>query len=575
MRKLWLLVILLLSPAQCDEGHSISWTGWDGAFDRAERENKLVFLNLEAVWCHWCHVMDKTTYRDPRVLALLKEGTVAVRVDQDARPDLSNRYQSYGWPATIIFDAEGRELARLSGYVEADRLVAILERLQSNPEPLQDGPQNEPLRGTSKLSRGLIDGLVKRHFELYDEALGGWGLTHKFVNAPVVEYCLLRALDGDERNREMAIKTLDANLALIDPEWGGVYQYSDSGVWDSPHYEKIMQSQAGNLKVYSLAYSQFGYPRYLRAARQIAQYLMNEMSAPDDGFYASQDADLVQGTKAKEYFELPSDRRLELGTPRIDTAEYARECGLASEALALYAAVSGDEEALDRAVMSAAWAIEERQEEAGGFRHGSEADPQLYLGDTLYMGRAFLMLYRVHANLLWLQKAQQCGDFISTRFAKEGADGFYTSDQLIVRDRVENADLARFFNLLHAHTGDPKHREMAEKALRYFTVEGATENFNPGGILLAAQEMATDTPHITLTIEEISEESDQLNQAAAGSPVGSLRLDVCYSGEPLPPHCEVTYPANGAHAAYICTKGRCTGPVNKVEEMREFWLSKY
>src|ERR1700687_448255 len=85
---------------------AIRWEGWsDGAFERARSQKRLVILDLVAVWCHWCHVMEETTYRDPRVVALLESRFVAVRVDQDARPDLSNRYEDYGWPATIVFDA--------------------------------------------------------------------------------------------------------------------------------------------------------------------------------------------------------------------------------------------------------------------------------------------------------------------------------------------------------------------------------------------------------------------------------------------------------------------------------------
>ena len=81
------------------------------------REKRLVLLDLVAVWCHWCHVMEETTYRDPEVVAQIRAHFVAVRVDQDSRPDLSNRYEDYGWPATVIFDADGHELVKFAGYI--------------------------------------------------------------------------------------------------------------------------------------------------------------------------------------------------------------------------------------------------------------------------------------------------------------------------------------------------------------------------------------------------------------------------------------------------------------------------
>src|SRR5690348_5959284 len=84
---------------------AISWQPWsDDVFARAKRENKFVLMDLEAVWCHWCHVMDATTYRDPRVVALINQKYIAVKVDQDSRPDIANRYEDWGWPATVIFN---------------------------------------------------------------------------------------------------------------------------------------------------------------------------------------------------------------------------------------------------------------------------------------------------------------------------------------------------------------------------------------------------------------------------------------------------------------------------------------
>src|SRR5262247_4097621 len=99
-------------------GPAIDWQPWsEKVFARAKAEQKLVLLDLGAVWCHWCHVMDEITYRDPEVIRLLRERYIAVRVDQDSRPYLSNRYEEYGWPATIVFKWDGSELARRRGYI--------------------------------------------------------------------------------------------------------------------------------------------------------------------------------------------------------------------------------------------------------------------------------------------------------------------------------------------------------------------------------------------------------------------------------------------------------------------------
>ena len=92
------------AAAAPDQVEPIFWQSWStDAFAQARREHKFVLLDLQAVWCHWCHVMDGTTYRDPRVMSLLEDRFVTVKVDQDSRPDLASRYEEFGWPATVIY----------------------------------------------------------------------------------------------------------------------------------------------------------------------------------------------------------------------------------------------------------------------------------------------------------------------------------------------------------------------------------------------------------------------------------------------------------------------------------------
>jgi thiol:disulfide interchange protein len=96
---------------------TLSWQPWsDSIFDQARREHKFVLLDLQAVWCHWCHVMDVKTYADPHVMELINSRYIAVRVDQDSRPDLASRYQDYGWPATVVFNSDGSEIVKRQGY---------------------------------------------------------------------------------------------------------------------------------------------------------------------------------------------------------------------------------------------------------------------------------------------------------------------------------------------------------------------------------------------------------------------------------------------------------------------------
>src|SRR5258705_4448387 len=128
------LAALVASPSLAVDGPK--WSEWsDDLFARAATEKRFVILDLEAVWCHWCHVMEKTTYTDPEVKSLLASKYLPVRVDQDANPDLSRRYGDSGWPATIVFGPDGTEIAKIRGYIEPERMQALLRAIIDDPSP--------------------------------------------------------------------------------------------------------------------------------------------------------------------------------------------------------------------------------------------------------------------------------------------------------------------------------------------------------------------------------------------------------------------------------------------------------
>ena len=354
-----------------------AWEPWsEAAFTRAKAERRLVILDVEAVWCHWCHVMDEKTYGDPAVAAILKERFVTVRVDQDARPDLGARYQDYGWPATVLFDANGRELAKRRGYIPPEAMASMLKAFVDDPTPGPSIVDAAPLTFSSSalLSAGLRAGLLRRYRDRYDAELGSWGRPLKSLDWDGVELALDGARNGDAGLRRMAVQTLDAQKALFDPAWGGVYQYSAGGSWKEPHFEKIMNMQARNMRVYSLAYAQTGDASYLDAARGIARYLRDFLTSPDGAFYASQDADLVPGRHSADYFALDDASRRKQGVPRVDTHVYARENGWAIRGLAVLAQAAADEAALRSARAAAERILLTRVLPGGGFRHG-EATP--------------------------------------------------------------------------------------------------------------------------------------------------------------------------------------------------------
>ena len=279
----FLFIVSTLCAAQ-----GIVWHPWsDAVFEQAKKENRFLLLDLEAVWCHWCHVMDEQTYHDDAVVNLIKERYIAVRVDQDARPDLSRRYEDYGWPATIVFAPDGAEIVKRSGFVAPQRFASLLAAIVKDPTPVKyrDSEAPKAFSASPLLSEDVRRTLKKSFTESHDFKLGGMLQQQKFMDRDNVEYALMLARNGDRQARKIAAQTLTGSLALIDPAWGGLYQYSTGGDWKHPHYEKILFVQADHMRLYSLAALALGDRRYLDAAKKIYDYKIFVSSA-NAGFSA-------------------------------------------------------------------------------------------------------------------------------------------------------------------------------------------------------------------------------------------------------------------------------------------------
>jgi uncharacterized protein YyaL (SSP411 family) len=576
-----LLPLLANSPqSSAVQKAPVAWIPWsDDVFARAKREKKLVLLDLQAVWCHWCHVMEETTYRDPEVVKILAEHYLAVQVDQDSRPDLSNRYEDYGWPATIVFRGDGVELAKRSGYIPPKPMASMLQAFVDDPTP---GPSAPPTHetagsGTTSLSPELRAELEKIHASQFDREHGGWGFANKWLDPPSVEYSLARRKNGAKRSEKdfagdfdaMARRTLDAALALVDPVWGGVYQYSTGGDFKEPHFEKIMSFQADDVRIYALAHATYHDARYRDAAQAIHRFLHGFLTGPDGAFFTSMDADLVQGEHSGEYFALSDAERRKRGIPRIDTHVYARENGWAIRGLAGLYAWAGDESALAEARTAAEWILAHRTLPGGGFRHG-ETDPAgPFLGDTLAMGQAFLALHETTGERRWLVHAEQAAEFLAGKFTAKDA-GFVSSVATgfeSPRNRGENIDLARFANLLFRYSGKEEHRKLAEQALRYVSTPEIAKKPFTSGILLADLEMSSDPLHVVVVGKKSDAKALALFRAALALPSSYRRIEWWDPAEGPLPNADTEYPELDRPAAFACAGGRCSSPAYEAADV--------
>ena len=490
-----LLVTTLAAPAHA-AAPGVTFESWsDDLFVRALAEHRFVILDLAAVWCHWCHVMEETTYRDPAVVALVGARFVAVRADQDADPELSRRYEDWGWPATIVFAPDGSEIVKRRGYIPPAAMVSLLQAILDDPSPgpsVRPEPAWRPSAAT-RLSPAARRALERTFVAAFDRAHAGWGTVHKFLDPEPVELAL-----ADPRWAPMARRTLDAALALIDPVWGGMYQYSDAVDWRSPHFEKIMSVQAGAIELYVRAYQRWHDRRYLEAARAVAGYVTTMLSSADGAFYVSQDADLDATTSGHVYYAHDDRGRRALGLPRIDRHVYARENGWAITALARLAAVDGEGPWRARAAKAAAWIDTRRRRPDGLYAHGEHDRGGPYLGDTLAMAEAFAALDAVDAAGGWRALAVAALHAADERFGAGNAESGYVtaaassaSGALARPSRLvdENVGIARLATRLQA--ADPTLAAVGERAMRFLTSPTLLETrpLSPG-VLVADRERA-------------------------------------------------------------------------------------
>ena len=187
----------------------------DSVFAEAKSEHRFVLLDLGTLWCHWCHVMDEVTYRDPEVIDLVRKRYIAVRVDADSRPDLSNRYEDYGWPATIVFNSDGEEIVKRRGYLPPRSMASMLQAIIDDPTPGPSVVQEVPLTpGTeSALTSDARNELRQILVERYDSRNRGWGTIQKFIDADIIEYSIGCTADRAWLKRaEDAANFVDANF---------------------------------------------------------------------------------------------------------------------------------------------------------------------------------------------------------------------------------------------------------------------------------------------------------------------------------------------------------------------------
>jgi hypothetical protein len=402
----------------------VDWLPWgEEAFRRARDEDRPILLDIGAVWCHWCHVMDRESYEDPATAELINEHYVAVKVDRDERPDVDARYQRAvqslvgrgGWPLTAFLTPDGEVFHGGTYFPPEDRqgapafrrVLTEIHRVWTDERERVDEVTaavservGQVLRGEAvegELEPGLIDGAVDSLAKVYDARNGGFGEAPKFPNAGGLGLLLDAWLDDDsELARGMVGSTLAAMVAggIHDQLGGGFHRYSVDARWIIPHFEKMAYDNGPLLQLLARAGRALDAPDLGEAAEGIVAYY--RQVAPElvaaGGFPASQDADIGFDDDGDYWTWTEAEVREAVGEDAAEAAVLRWGLRDSNSAMhldpsrhVLFEAMSVAEvaTALDRPEEEVAGLLEEARTELKAAR---DERPRPYVDTTLYTG---------------------------------------------------------------------------------------------------------------------------------------------------------------------------------------------
>ena len=329
----------------------IRWHEWgEEAFAAAQRENKPMLLDIGAVWCHWCHVMDRESYDDPEVARIVNENFIAVKVDRDERPDIDSRYQAAvsaisgqgGWPLTAFLTPDGKPFYGGTYFPPNDQwgrpsfkrvLTSIASAYREKHADVSEQSkmveqaisQAESFLGRNgRFSPSVIASIVKSVLGMFDERNGGFGQAPKFPHPGALDLLIGEyARTGDERLKHVIVTTLEhmAKGGMYDQLAGGFHRYSVDERWVVPHFEKMCYDNSELLKNYVHGYQVTGNGFFAEVARDIIRWMDEWLSDRErGGFYASQDADYSMDDDGDYFTWTVAEARAVLDPEEADVA---------------------------------------------------------------------------------------------------------------------------------------------------------------------------------------------------------------------------------------------------------------
>jgi len=570
-----------------NRAHEIDWRHWsDEAFAEARSVDKPVLLGISAVWCHWCHVMDETSYSDEQVISIINERFVPVRVDNDQRPDVNARYNMGGWPTTAFLTPDGEVLAGMT-YVPPDQMREVLDQLSeyyrdNRDEITQKVAEMRERReralagmgGEGELSGQVVEDVLTGLSDAYDPVHGGFGDQQKFPHTDGIDlllYLHLRRNDPDLLH--MARKTLDkmSDGGVYDHVWGGFFRYATNRDWTVPHFEKMLEDNASLLRNLLALYRITGDEKHAATAAGVVAYLDAWLSDAETGaFYGSQDAD-------EEFYPLPAAARAEREAPYVDRTVYTSWNAMAASAyLEASWTLLDRPELRDRALRALDFLWQRLHAPGQGMHRYHDGEPHILglLGDQVHTAGALLDAYEVAGDPTHLDRALELAALLGERFADGERGGFFDAwhghealGRLSARQKPmnENAACARLFLRLERYTHQRRYAELAGRTLEHFA--GQEQGM---GHFAAAYARAVDAylhPQADVKLVGPIDRLGELHRAALRLRVPERTVQLLDPSRDAERLAALAFPAEPSPAAYVCFGTACSAPVRTVAEL--------
>ncbi len=582
----------------------VHWREWGAeSFREAREQDKPILLDISAVWCHWCHVMDEGiagdpvhtgSYTDPEIAEYINTHFIPIRVDTDRRPDINARYNMGGWPTTAFLTPEGDVLtggtyftpAQMRGllkqvqqYYHSNR-EAIRQRAQELKGQAQAGEQAAPrARPDARLSWGIITQVIGAIAQEYDPGYGGLGSEPKFPQPEAWELALAQYVSqppGDRRLLEMVTNTLThmGGGGMYDHVEGGFFRYSTTRDWSVPHFEKMAEDHGRLVPLYLHAWQVTGEQPLYNILLKTLDYLTTVLYDYERGVFAgSQDADEI-------YYGRSLPERRKLKPPFVDWTVYTDWNARLASAF-LEAAVGLNEPRYRELALRTLNFLWERLVPPGQaachYLDGQGTHLPGLLGDQASLAHACLDAYMHTGSIEWLERAEHLLLVAERTLADNEGGGFFdrpgdpdAPGLLAQRQKLisDNAAMAEAYLILHHLTGERGHRDRAEETLRVFAHEFGRYGFMAAGYALAVQK-AIYEPVVVHIVGTLQDSATQRLLQAAWSGYQPWRIV-----HPLDPERDrerlavLGYPTNRPASAYVCRNQTCSAPTGDPEEVR-------